>query len=139
MTTVDAGFIWGFYIDGPFNNHSGGIINISNPGSNGIRVDHVYGDWKNTQRRFCRWRDKGVWVKLLEILIDEPDYEWLMIDASHITVHPHGALAQGGNQQMSRTIGGLTARYIWPWMRMVCRLESLSVKIPQRIAHKLCN
>ena len=25
---------------------------------------------------------------LLEILIDEPDYEWLMIDASHIKVHP---------------------------------------------------
>ena len=20
-----------------------------------------YGDWKNTHRRFCRWRDKGVW------------------------------------------------------------------------------
>ena len=30
---------------------------------------------------------KGVWEKLLEILIDEPDYEWLMIDASHIKVH----------------------------------------------------
>ena len=23
-----------------------------------------YGDWKNTNRRFCRWRDKGVWEKL---------------------------------------------------------------------------
>ncbi len=20
-----------------------------------------YGDWKNTHRRFCRWRDKGLW------------------------------------------------------------------------------
>lgn len=98
-----------------------------------------YGDWKNTQRRFCRWRDKGVWENLLEILIDEPDYEWLMIDASHIKVHPHGAGAKGGNQQMSRTKGGLTPRYIWPWMRMVCRLESLSVKVPVLIVHKLCH
>ena len=24
-----------------------------------------YGDWKNTHRRFCRWRDKGIWEKLL--------------------------------------------------------------------------
>ena len=54
------------------------------------------GDWKNTQRRFCRWRDKGVWEKLLDLVIDDPDYEWLMIDASHCKVHPHAAGARGG-------------------------------------------
>jgi transposase len=48
-----------------------------------------YGGWSNTHRRFIRWRDKGVWEKLMEILIDNPDYEWLMIDASHCKVHPH--------------------------------------------------
>lgn len=31
------------------------------------------GDWKNTHRRFCRWRDRGVWEKILEALIVEPD------------------------------------------------------------------
>ena len=39
-----------------------------------------YGDWKNTHRRFCRWRDRGVWEALLEQLIIDPDYEWLMIE-----------------------------------------------------------
>ena len=95
------------------------------------------GDWKNTQRRFCRWRDRGVWERLLDQLIDEPDYEWLMIDASHCKVHPHAAGAVGGNQEMSRTKGGSTPRYIWPWMRMVCRLESLSLRVPGRIAKRL--
>ena len=57
----------------------------------------------------------------MEILIDEPDDEWLMIDASHCKVHPHAAGAKGGNQDMSRTKGGPTQRYIWPWIRMVCR------------------
>ena len=80
-----------------------------------------YGDWKNTHRRFCRWRDRGVWEHLLEVVIVEPDFEWLMIDASHCKVHPHAAGAVGGNQDMSRTKGGSTQRYIWPWMRMVCR------------------
>ncbi len=61
------------------------------------------GDWKNTHGRFCRWRDKGLWGVLLEPLVDEPDYEWLMIDASHLKVHPH---AIGGNQAMGRTKGG---------------------------------
>ena len=43
-----------------------------------------FGGWSNTHRRFIRWRDNGVWERLLEILIDEPDFEWLMIDASHL-------------------------------------------------------
>ena len=94
------------------------------------------GDWKNTHRRFCRWRDRGIWEKILEALIVEPDFEWLIIDASHCKVHPHAAGAKGGNQGMGRTKGGSTAKYTWPWMRMVCRSELLLQRVPQRIAHK---
>ena len=93
-----------------------------------------YGNWKNTHRRFCRWRDKGVWESVLTHLIEDPDYEWLMIDASHIKVHPHGTGAVGGNQEMSRTKGGLIPRYIWPWIRMVCRSGLLLHKVQQQIA-----
>ena len=96
-----------------------------------------YGDWKNTHRRFCRWRDKGVWEKLLEIFIDEPDMEWLMIDASHSKVHPHAAGAKGGNQEMSRSKGGSIQKYTWPWMQMVCRSRALLQKVAQLIANKL--
>lgn len=92
-----------------------------------------YGDWKNTHRRFCRWRDSGIWESLLERLVDDPDYEWLMIDASHIKVHPHASGAKGGNQEMSRTKGGSTRNCIWPWMRMVCQSELLLQKVPLMI------
>jgi hypothetical protein len=78
-----------------------------------------------------------MWEQLLETLIDEPDYEWLMIDASHCKVHPHAAGAKGGNQDMSRTKGGSTPKYIWPWMRLVCRSELLSRKVPRQIARRL--
>jgi transposase len=40
-------------------------------------------------RRFSRWTKSGVWDKIREELIKEPDFEWLMIDGSHIKVHPH--------------------------------------------------
>ena len=93
-----------------------------------------YGDWKNTHRRFCRWRDKGIWEKLLEVVIDEPDFEWLMIDASHAKAHQHACGAVGGNDAIGRTKGGLTRRSIWPWMRLVCRSERLSQQVPWRIA-----
>ena len=96
-----------------------------------------YGDWKNTHRRFSRWRDKGIWERLLEILIQDPDYEWLMIDASHIKVHPDASGAKEGNQAMGRTKGGSIPKYIWRWMRMVCRSELLLHRLPQLIVGKL--
>jgi transposase len=92
-----------------------------------------YGDWKNTHRRFSRWRDKGIWEKLLEKIIDEPDYEWLMIDASFIKVHPHATGTKGTNQDMEVTKGGSTPRYIWPWIRMVCQSDFLSRQVPLQI------
>ncbi len=92
-----------------------------------------YGKWGTVHQRFIRWRDTRIWEKLLEILIDEPDFEWLMIDASHCKVHQHASGARGGNQGMERTKGGSTAKYIWPWMRMVCRSDFLSQQVPQQI------
>ena len=95
-----------------------------------------FGGWSNTHRRFIRWRDGGVWERLLEVLIDEPDFEWLMIDASHCKVHPHASGARGGNQEMSRTKGGSTQNCIWPWIRMVCRSGLLLHKVQQQIVRK---
>lgn len=87
-----------------------------------------YGDWKNANRRFCRWRDKGVWERLLEAVVDDPDFEWLMVDSTCVKVHHDGTGAEG------LTKGGSTPRYTWPWMRMVCRSDSLSRLVPRRIA-----
>jgi hypothetical protein len=97
-----------------------------------------YGDWKNTHRCFCRWRDHGIWEFLLEQLIDKPDDDWLMMNASHIKVHPYAASAKGGNQDMNHTKGGSTQNCIWPWMHLVYR-SGLLCKIysSQRIVHKL--
>lgn len=98
-----------------------------------------YGKWGTVHQCFRRWRDAGVWEKVLEALIDQPDFEWLMIDASHCKVHPHAAGAQGGNQDMSRTKGGSTLKFTLPWMRMVCRSEYLLQRVPELIAAKLLN
>ena len=73
-----------------------------------------YGDWKNTHRppgqagglKASAAGGIGVWAGLLEAVIDDPDFEWLMIDARYIKAHPHSAGARGGSQAIARTKGG---------------------------------
>ena len=43
---------------------------------------------------------------LPDAVIDDPDFEWLMIDASYVKAHPHSTGARGGNQAIARTKGG---------------------------------
>ena len=69
-----------------------------------------FGCWNNVYRRYRRWGQKGVWAKVFEILIDKPDLEWLIIDATFCKVHPHASGAVGGNQAMDRSKGGLTTK-----------------------------
>ena len=98
-----------------------------------------YGDWKNTHRRFCRWRDNRIWERVLEVVSDEHDCEWIMVDATFIKSHMHSAGTRGGNQDMSVSKGGSTVRYIWPWMRMLCQSERLLQTVPLQIVHNLSN
>ena len=96
-----------------------------------------YGGWSNTHRRFIRWRDKGRWENLLLALVDEPDYEWLIIDATHSKAHFHATGAVGGNEATGRTKGGSTQKHIFPWMPMLCRCGSLSLTLPRLIVRRL--
>ncbi len=55
-----------------------------------------FGNWNSIFRRFRRWAKNGVWARILEILIEDPDLEHLIIDATIIRTHQHAAGGKGG-------------------------------------------
>jgi putative transposase len=55
-----------------------------------------FGNWNSTFRRFRRWAKNGVWSRILEKVIEAPDLEHLIIDATIIRAHQHAAGGKGG-------------------------------------------
>jgi transposase len=56
-----------------------------------------YGSWNSVYTRFRRWEKAGIFDRMLDVLSAEPDAESVMIDASIVRVHQHGAGAKGGS------------------------------------------
>ncbi len=55
-----------------------------------------FGNWNSTFRRFSRWSRKGVWESLFKALADDPDFEYVILDATIVRAHQHAAGAKGG-------------------------------------------
>ena len=54
-----------------------------------------FGNWFTVYTRFWRWAQKGAWEWIFKRLSDDPGFEYVLVDATHIRVHQHGTGAKG--------------------------------------------
>ncbi len=49
-----------------------------------------FGSWNSVARRFARWAAQKVWQRLFAA-IQEPDWEWVLVDSTAVKAHPQAA------------------------------------------------
>ena len=70
-----------------------------------------YGPYTTCYNRFVRWRQAGIWRRIMETLVAAHDEAVQMIDTSIVRVHQHAAcIARNKKQSMGRSRGGLTSK-----------------------------
>lgn len=45
-------------------------------------LPHAFGRWSKIYKRFNAWSASGKWLKVLQVLVADPDMEWVFIDAA---------------------------------------------------------
>lgn len=53
------------------------------------------GRWKSVYTRFRRWSLSGVWESLFKSLSTDPDFEYVLVDATICKVHPDATSQKG--------------------------------------------
>lgn len=87
------------------------IFWMARTGAQWRELPSEYGKWNSVYHRFNAWSKKKIWDQLLEFCSQDPDLEYIMMDAT--IVRAHACAAGYGNQDeegLGRSKGGFTTK-----------------------------
>ena len=79
------------------------VLWIARAGAPWRDLPPAFGNWNSVFQRFRRWAKKGSWERIFQALVENPDFEYLIIDSTIVRAHQHAAGAQKGGAKMRRS------------------------------------
>jgi len=89
------------------------IFWMSRVGAQWRELPEKYGKWNSVFSRFNEWTKKDIWKELMDFCIQDPDLDWVMLDATIIRAHPCAAGYKNNSQDkeaLGRSKGGFTCK-----------------------------
>jgi transposase len=84
---------------------------MTRTGAQWRELPETYGKWNSVFSRFNDWAKKNIWDALLIFCSDDPDLEYVMIDATIVRAHACSAGYKEQNTQgLGRSKGGFTSK-----------------------------
>jgi transposase len=72
------------------------VLWIARTGSPWRDLPPEFGNWNTVFKRFRDWVKADVFKRIFDAVSDDPDMEYVMVDATIVRVHRHGQGAKGG-------------------------------------------
>ena len=51
---------------------------------------------RQLEKRFTRWARSGIWEKIFQVLLDDPDNRYVMVDSTIVRAHQQAVCGKGG-------------------------------------------